>query len=336
MIVDQFPDRTIVIETIEYLYFGGTNYLGMTTNVDFQNILFESIKKWGTAYGSSRNSNIKLSVYDTAEKLLAKNIGTEDALAVSSGMIAGKFVMEYLSNVTDAIFHFPDIHPALMDPSSLPILINGLLNPKIFDSSISKISILTDSIPGFSVEPLDLKIVLEIPKEKEVFLVIDESHSFGIYGNEWLNYLKKDTIKIVKIASLGKALGLSGGVIASNHSIISEIRNQNTSIGSSGMNPAYLNTYVNAQELYLEQKQKLQQNLIYLDTHFINREGFTFNASYPVIYFKNEIVSKKLFNNKIITTSFSYTNSVEKLNRIVINANHTIQDLEQLISQLNS
>ena len=74
MIVNEFPDRKILVDGVEYLYFGGTNYLGMSTNKDFQNILFESIKKWGTAYGSSRNSNIKLSIYETAEKLLAKKL----------------------------------------------------------------------------------------------------------------------------------------------------------------------------------------------------------------------------------------------------------------------
>lgn len=335
MIVDQFPDRIIQVNGVEYLYFGGTSYLGMTTNLDFQQILFESIKKWGTAYGSSRNSNIKLSIYDTAEKLLAKNTRAEAALAVSSGMIAGKFVVDYLSKVTDAIFHFPDTHPALLDSTSLPIVTNGELNSKIFDSKVAKIAIVTDSIPGFSVEPVDLKILLTIPKEKEIFLVIDESHSLGIYDNEWINYLEKDAIKIIKVASMGKALGLSGGVIAGNFAIISEIRNQKTFIGASGMNPAYLNTYVNAQELYLKQKQKLEQNLIYIEENFTNREGFTFNAKYPVIYVSNESVSKKLFENKIITTSFNYTNSSEKLNRIVINANHTKQDLEHLITQLN-
>lgn len=335
MTVEKFPDRTIIIDHLEYLYFGGTNYLGMNTNVDFQQILFESIKQWGTSYGSSRNANIKLSIYDIAENLLAKNIATEAALAVSSGMLAGKYVLEYLLKATDAFFHFPDTHPALIDTSSRPIFINGKLNPKIFESSISKIAIFADSIPGFRVEPIDFKIIIEIPKEKEITLVIDESHTFGIYNNEWLNYLEKENIKIIKIASMGKAFGLSGGVIASNYKIISEIRNQNTFIGASGMSPAFLNTYVNAQGLYFEQKQKLQQNLNFLDFHFINRNGFTFNPIYPVIYFEDESISKKLFENRIITTSFKYTNNSKKFNRIVITANHTFQDLEQLIEHLN-
>jgi 8-amino-7-oxononanoate synthase len=335
MTVDGFPDRKIRVNGVEYLYFGGTNYLGITTNPDFQNILFESIKKWGTGFGSSRNSNIKLSIYETAEKLLAKNIGTEAALAVTSGMLAGKLVVEHLSNTIDAVFHFPDTHPALMSLSSLPVMENGKLNPRIFDPTISKITVVTDAIPSLYVEPIDLNILFDIPKEKEITLVIDESHSFGIYGNEWQKALEKENIKIIRIASLAKALGISGGVIAGNSDFISEIRNLNSFIGASGMNPAFLETYSNAQELYQSQKQKLKQNLDYIDKNFINRAGFTFNPTYPLIYFESEVVSKKLLKNKIITTSFKYPTSSGKLNRIVITSNHTTLDLEQLITQLN-
>lgn len=335
MTVDGFPDRIIRVNGVEYLYFGGTNYLGITTNPDFQNILFDSIKKWGTGFGSSRNSNIKLSIYETAEKILAKNIGAEAALAVSSGMLAGKLVVEHLSKTTDVVFHFPDTHPALMSLSSLLIMENGKLNPRIFDETISKITVVTDAIPSLYVEPIDLGILLEIPKDKEITLVIDESHSFGIYGSDWQKAFEKENIKIIRIASLAKALGISGGVIAGDNDFISEIRNLNSFIGASGMNPAFLETYVNAQELYQSQKQKLKQNLDYLDQNFINREGFTFHCSYPLIYFESEAVSKKLLENKIITTSFKYPTSSGKLNRLVITSNHTTLDLEQLMTHLN-
>ncbi len=334
MNVNEFPDRKILVDGIEYLYFGGTNFLGITTNANFQNILFESIKKWGTAYGSSRNSNVKLSIYETAEKLLAKNIHSEAALTVSSGMLAGKLVVEYLLKTTDTMFHFPDTHPALMNPQSLPIIVNGELNSKLFDKSISKIAVLTDAVPSQYVEPIDLNILHTIPKEIQINLVIDESNSFGILENDWHNSLKKENINIIKVASLGKAIGISGGFIAGNQLLITEIQNQVSFIGAAGMNPAFLETYANAQEIYVLQKQKLQRNLNYLDRNFTDRGKFTYHPSYPIIYFDDEMISKKLLENKIITTSFKYTNASGKLNRIVITANHSIEDLEHLIAQL--
>lgn len=336
MTVNEFPDRILTIEGEEYLYFGGTNFLGITTNTDFQNILFESIKKWGTGYGSSRNSNIQLSIYETAEKLLAKNCDTEAALTISSGMLAGKLVIEYLSKTTDAIFHFPNVHPALSTSLSLPIFENGLLNTKIFENGISKITVLTDAIPSQNVAPIDLSILLTIPKEKEITLVIDESNTIGIIGNEWQNILKKENITIIKTASLGKALGISGGLISGNKLFICEIRNLPNFVGASGMNPAFLETYCNSREIYRIQKQKLLDHLNYIDIHLKNRESFVFHPLYPVIYFKDESILNKLMKDKIIATSFKYTNDLGKLNRIVITANHITDDLIRLLVQLNS
>lgn len=59
------------------------------------------------------------------------------------------------------------------------------------------------------------------------------------------------------------------------------------------------------------------------------------NIAYTLIYFESEAVSKKLLENKIITTSFKYPTSSGKLNRIVITSNQTTLDLEQLITHLN-
>ena len=335
MIVNEFPDRIITVDGVEYLYFGGTNYLGMTTNPKFQKVLFESIKKWGTGYGSSRNSNIKLSIYETAEKLLAKNINSEAAITVSSGMLAGKLVIEHLTKTTDAFFHFPNVHQALMNPLSRPIIENGKLNSKIFDSTISKITVLTDAVPSQNVLPIDLSILLTIPKEKKINLVIDESNSLGIIGNEWQNILKKENIIIIRIASLAKALGLSGGVIAGSIDFIDTIKKEDTFIGAAGMNPALLETYCNAQKIYSTQKLKLEQNLNYFNFQFNNSEKFIFDATYPIIYFEDKLISNKLLENKIIPTSFKYPNESGKLNRIVITANHSFVDLDNLTAQLS-
>ena len=123
MTVEQFPDRTIVVEGKEYLYFGGTSYLGMATHPEYQNLLCNSIRIWGTAYGSSRNSNIKLSIYQKAEALFAKNSGAEAALMVSSGTLAGRLVIDYLSKSNQQFFHYPKTHPAILKDSGTSCVI---------------------------------------------------------------------------------------------------------------------------------------------------------------------------------------------------------------------
>ncbi|PKB15067.1 aminotransferase class I/II-fold pyridoxal phosphate-dependent enzyme [Flavobacterium sp. 5] len=340
MEVSEIPNRVIYKDGEEFLYFGGTNYLGVTTLPEFQAILLGSFQKWGTSYGSSRSANIQLEIYKTAENLLANQIGTDAAVTVSSGMLAGKLALEQLQHTTDLIFHFPNTHPALLHPFSLPLIKNGKLNPFLLDPAVSRIGIVADAIPSLEVAPIDLSILKDIPSSKIITLLLDESHSIGVFGDQGQGILKQYSLpniqQTVTIASLGKAIGLSGGIIAGDFQFINAIKKQQNFIGASGMNPAFLETFVNAQPIYNSQRQILKDNLNYTAKYLIHNKALTFAATYPVIYFDQEELLQLLLENNIIPTSFPYPTASGKLSRIVISAHHTKSDLDKMIQQLNN
>lgn len=60
------PGRILSLDGQDYLFFGGTAYLGLPTNPAFQEILIGNFRRWGTAYGSSRHSNVPLAAYEAA------------------------------------------------------------------------------------------------------------------------------------------------------------------------------------------------------------------------------------------------------------------------------
>jgi 8-amino-7-oxononanoate synthase len=339
MQVNEIPNRVFYKDGEEFLYFGGTNYLGVTTLPEFQNMLLAGFKKWGTSYGSSRSANIQLDIYKTAEDLLAQQIGTEAVVTVSSGMLAGKLALEHLQHTTDLVFHFPNTHPALLHPFSLPLFQNGKLNPFLLDPTVSRIGIVADAIPSLQVTPINLDILMNIPKHLKITLLLDESHSIGILGDQGQGVLNQYDLPNVhhkiSIASLGKAMGLTGGIIAGDIQFIGEIKKQQNFVGASGMNPAFLETFVSAQELYHLQRQQLKDNLNYVAKHLISNPDLTFVKDYPVIYFDNEELLQLLLENNIIPTSFPYPTASGKLSRIVISAHHTKIDLDRMIKQLN-
>lgn len=326
MKVNQFPDRTIETNNEEFRYFGGTAYLGLPTHPEFQKLLIKNILQWGTAYGSSRNANIQLNAYENGERFLADFIKAGAALTLSSGMLAGKLVIEALTPETDCFFHFPDTHTAIKAQNSLPFFIGEKINPRLLDSEIERITILTDSVPSFHVQPMDLSILNLIPTNKEITLVIDESHSLGILGTNGCGIFSSIELPTVKrkimIASLGKAFGLTGGVIASDSAFINQITTHDTFVSSAGMNAAFVQTMADAADLYLQQHQKLKDNLNYINTHLIKNEAILFDANYPLIYPEIEGINEVFAANKIIVTNFKYATDTKDLNRIVITANH--------------
>jgi 7-keto-8-aminopelargonate synthetase-like enzyme len=339
MKVNQFPDRIIEIENEEYLYFGGTAYLGLPTHPEFQKLLIKNILQWGTAYGSSRSANIQLSAYENGERFLANYIKTDAALTISSGMLAGKLVVEALTPETDCFFHFPDTHIAIKVSNSLQVFIGEKLNPRLLDNVAEKITILTDSVPSFHIKPIDLTILNSIPSNKEITLVIDESHSLGIIGTNGCGIYSTINLPNIKrkimVSSLGKAFGLTGGVIASDSEFINQMTTHDTFVASAGMNAAFVQTMADADNIYLQQHKKLKDNLNYIDAHLIKNKAIHFDSNYPLIYPEIEGLNEIFTANKIIVTNFKYPTDTKDLNRIVITANHTKEDLDKIIHILN-
>lgn len=339
MKVNQFPDRIIEIDNEEYLYFGGTAYLGLPTHPEFQKLLIKNILRWGTAYGSSRSANIQLNAYGDGERFLANYIKADAVLTVSSGMLAGKLVVETLTPETDLFFHFPDTHTAIKKPNSLPVFIGNELNPRLLDNATEKITILTDSVPSFHVQPIDLVILNSIPSNKEITLVIDESHSLGILGTNGCGIFSTINLPNIKrkimVSSLGKAFGLTGGVIASDSEFINQLANHDTFVSSAGMNAAFVQTMADTAAIFLQQHQKLKDNLNYINTHLIKNKAVLFDPEYPLIYPEIEGINEIFTANKIIVTNFKYPTDTRDLNRIVITANHKKEDLDKIIDLLN-
>ncbi|MFE3870199.1 aminotransferase class I/II-fold pyridoxal phosphate-dependent enzyme [Flavobacterium sp. ZS1P70] len=339
MKVNQSPDRTIEIDNEEYLYFGGTAYLGLPTHPEFQKLLIKNILQWGTAYGSSRSANIQLSAYENGERFLAKFIKAEAALTVSSGMLAGKLLIEALTPETDCFFHFPDTHTAIKAPNSLPVFIGNKLNPRLLDNVNEKITILTDAVPFFNVKPIDLSVLNLIRPNKEITLVIDESHSLGILGTNGCGIFSNIDLPNIKrkiiSSSLGKAFGLTGGVIASDSEFINQMATHDTFVASAGMNAAFVQTMADASAIHLQQYQKLKNNLNYIDVHLIKNKEVRFDPNYPLIYPEIEGINEIFTANKIIMTNFKYPTDTKDLNRIVITANHKKEDLDKILQILN-
>ncbi|PBJ06113.1 aminotransferase class I/II-fold pyridoxal phosphate-dependent enzyme [Flavobacterium sp. ACN6] len=339
MIVEKFPDRIIEIDQELYLYFGGTAYLGLPTNKDFQDLVVKNILNWGTTYGSSRTANVKLSAYDYGEKFLASHIGSENAVTVSSGMLAGKLVIDLMKKQTDCFFHFNDIHAAIRIENSLPLFENGKLNNRLFDSNSEKITILTDGVPSFETKPVDFSFLEQIPSHKEITILVDESHSFGITGKNGSGIYSSIQFPIkrkVMVSSLGKAFGLTGGVIASDSEFITQIKELEVFTSAAGMNPAFVQTLSDASEIYSKQHKKLLENLNYIDSILSQNRNIKFDKNYPLIYLLSKDLVEKLKIEKIIIASFKYTKDAEPLNRIVVTANHLKEDLDKLVDILNS
>ena len=328
------PNSKLVLDNTSMLYFGGTSYLGIATLPAFQNAVINGIKKWGTAYGSSRHANVKLVVFKEAEALLASQIQTESCVTVSSGMLAGKLTLEYLAQSHTRFYHHPNTHPAIVAPNSLPLYIDNELHPTLLTANIEDIVICSDAVPTAYVHPIDFNFLETIPKQKTITLLVDESHSIGIIGETGMGIFSSIPTTHIKqkilVSSIGKAMGLPGGIIAGDSAFIAKIKETVMFSTASGMSPAYLEAYLQSTEIYKAQQDKLKANLDYFFNGLLLDKDFIYDSAYPNIYNFNPEFYESLLKKNIAITHFNYPTPNAVLSRIVLSANHSKTDLDIL------
>ncbi|HSI74634.1 MAG TPA: aminotransferase class I/II-fold pyridoxal phosphate-dependent enzyme [Lunatimonas sp.] len=343
LITDRANSR-LVAEGEEYLQFAGTAYLGMSQVPAFEKLLIEGIKKYGANHGSSRHSNVQLAIYDAFEAFFAAQTGAEKVRLLSSGFLAGHLAVEVLRREVDLIWIAPDTHPAIFPQGQ-----SG--NPhQAFEAWVQqcqeksknlmgqRIGILSNAVNPLKPQIHDFKWIKDLSPINEYFVLIDDSHAFGVVGDtifgtyeQW----KHVTPNLLISGSLGKALSLPAGVILGSKKLMDKVDSHPIFRSSSPPAPAFLFAFLNGQELYKSQLKKLRDNTAAVFQSIQSMLDFSMLEGFPVVTFQESVWVEKLLEEKIIASSFSYPGPSDSfLNRLVITATHSKEDLNQLVSVL--
>lgn len=354
--IDHLPSRTIKINGSEYLFFSGTSYLGMGHQPEFRAALMEGIDRYGTIFSASRNNNLQLKIYEEAEDFIAQWTGAEVALTVSSGFAAGQLAVQSLGN--QKFIYAPSVHPAVWKSGrqSDGVISNHPVTTKNSDDFAKKIVSIVEQetepivIACNAIDPLhgesyDFSWIENLPTNKPITLLLDDSHGIGITGTEGggiFSRIKKlidnqSNITLIVIASLAKAVGIPGGVILSDKKTIAMIRRNPLFVGASPIVPAYLFAFLKSQDIYSEARRVLLKNIqqFRTETATLTNLGMTFLPDYPVFFVQKNDLYATLWQQNIMISSFSYPKPTDPpITRIILSALHTEEDISFLTFRL--
>lgn len=345
--IDSFPDREITINGDTYLYFGGTSYLGLQTDSEFQELYIKNIKKYGTNYGASRKSNIRISIFEEVERYLAQLVGSESCITMSSGYLAGQLITQFLHKKEHTLFYTPHTHSALyvannsgnkpksyITCTALNIAIRDHLEknettPVIFLDAIDFSGANYPNFEGLQMLPLS-----------DIILVVDDSHGIGIVGEKGSGVFKKieqlNPKELIVCCSLGKGFGVQAGAIFGAKRRIIELFETDFFGGSSPASPANLASIFYGEKIYTAKRILLTINMQLFISNLKNPNKFKFMEGHPAFSFADEKLTSYLEKNKIIVTSFRYPNENSNLmSRIVISAAHTKDDILKVCNLIN-
>lgn len=342
--LEQKIDRIILHQEKHYRYFSGTSYLGMGMDSAFQQKVIEGFRRYGLNHGQSRGNNVRLAVYDEFEAFFADSAQSEAALVMSSGYLAGTAALRYLQADASEIWIAPDTHPAIWpsdltpDPKQSFEDWKSVCLKKSEQLSPQKILIL-----GNAVDPLYSQIhnyswLNQVGTKHELSLLIDDSHAFGVIGNGLFGTyanLKKLPAKVLVSGSIGKGLGLPAGIILCEKSVKIKILQLPVYGGASPCPPGYLQAFIESQNIYMAQKEKLSTNCRIFNHLTSGLKAISGSADFPVVNYSDDSWVEKLEQSGFITSSFPYpTANDPQVNRIVISAFHLKEDLDLLAEKL--
>jgi 7-keto-8-aminopelargonate synthetase-like enzyme len=339
--INHLPGRTLTVEGKEYLYLGGTSYLGMARNEGLAAQLQEGMKLYGTNYSSSRISNLKLQIFEEAEEYLALFTGAEASLTMSSGFLTGQMVVRLLENKGHFVYA-PRTHPALWRTQDdfydgdFTSWVAGLF--QIIQSISDKDLILvTNSLDPLLAQAYDFSWVAQLPENKNITLVVDDSHGLGVTGKDGAGVFSQlmhyTHIRLIVLSSLGKAFGIPGGVILSDVSTITAFKANPFFGGSSPVIPAYLYAFLHSKNIYQQEREKLFNNIGAFASRIAGLNIFDYFPDYPVFYTKQHLLCRYLKDNGILISSFPYPSPEDELiTRVIISSLHTSADIDKLVS----
>jgi 8-amino-7-oxononanoate synthase len=349
---NKLPGRTVLTnDGTEYLWFSGTDYLGMGHNEAFRSYLFEGITLYGTHFGSSRNNSLRLDVFHETENLFAEFVGAGSALLISSGMLAGQLVMKEIENVinetgaySNAIYHYaPRVHPAIWGKNytSNETPWNSWaasIVTSINDGSKDSVHIIcTDATGSPMVEAFEFSIFNRLNDPENVWLIVDESHSVGVSGinGRGVGYVLNTRLKrqTIFLSSLNKALGIPGGVIWGSKEVTALLRTSPWFAGASPPAPAYAYTLKRLLEtnVFGSSLSKLTTNIDYVSNNVLDSGLFVSLPGYPVMCSKNTDLFDHLLKHGIMASCFSYPLPTDApITRLAISSIHQKEDLDRL------
>jgi len=231
------PTRAI-IEGREIVLAGTNNYLGMTFQEDAINAAKEAVEQSGTGTTGSRFANGTYAGHRALEQELAAFLGYKHCIVFSTGYQANLGAISALvSPPDDVILIDADCHACIYDGCQLSGAETIRFRHNDPESLDKRLSRLGDKVKGKLVcfegmysmfgDTAPVKEFVEIAHKHGAYALLDEAHSFGVYGENGRGVCEaQDILNEVDFytGTFSKSLASIGGFVASNHPELEYLR----------------------------------------------------------------------------------------------------------------
>ncbi|HVT65911.1 MAG TPA: 8-amino-7-oxononanoate synthase [Mycobacteriales bacterium] len=227
------------------------DYLGLAMDPRVTGAAAAAATKWGAGSTGSRLVTGSIELHRDLERALCAFAGSEDALVFSSGYAANLGAITALGGPGSLIVSDADNHASIIDACRLsrsrtvvtPHRDLAAVDRALADRSEARAMVVVDAVFSTDGTTADASALLDICRNRDALLLIDEAHSVGVIGRAGRGVAHAagvvDDAVVVRTVTLSKALGSQGGAVVGSSAIVEHLVNTaRTFIFDTGLAPA--------------------------------------------------------------------------------------------------
>ncbi len=229
----------VAMEGAERIMLGSNNYLGLTGDERVLAGARAALERYGTGLTGSRLLNGTIDLHLELERELAEWMGTEDAIAFTTGHQANLGALGALLGPGDTVIADSGDHASILDGCLLSrAKLRAFRHNRLdkLERALERaaqdgggVLVVVDGVFSMEGDVADLPRIAELCRAHGARLMVDEAHAAGVLGPRGAGTAElfgvEDQVDL-RMGTFSKSLASCGGFLAGSHEVIDFLRVQ--------------------------------------------------------------------------------------------------------------
>lgn len=349
----------VIVDGREYVAFCSNDYLGLANHSDVIAAAQAGIAQYGVGAGASHLILGHSKAHHAFEEAAAQFVGLPRALLFSTGYMANLGIVTALVGRDDAVFADKLNHASLNDAVLLSRAAFkryahndfNALERLLKASDAKRKLIVSDAVFSMDGDIAPVAELLTLCERYDAWLLLDDAHGFGVLsedGRGVLAHFDLNSPRIIYMATLGKAAGVSGAFVAGDATLVEWlIQRARTYVYTTATPPLLAHALLTSLKLIEKEtwrRERLTQLIALLRERLQNNRWKLLPSDTPIqpliIGGNDEAVrvSSQLAEQGLLVPAIrppTVPTGTARL-RISLSAAHTVEDVERLAQTLNA
>ena len=351
----------------EVITWSVNDYLGLSNHPEVRKIDSEAAEKYGSAYPmGARMMSGHTSMHEKLENQLADFVKKESAYVLNFGYQGILSIVDTLVSKNDVIVYDVDAHACIVDGVRLHLgkrftfkhndiesLVTNLKRAQnIVEKTGGGILVISEGVFGMRGEQGKIKEIVELKKQFDFRLLVDDAHGFGTLGQTGSGVGEEQGVMSeidVYFATFAKSMASTGAFVAGSKQVIKFLKyNMRSQMFAKSLQMQLVVGAIKRLEILRNEpvhKQKLWDNVKMLQTG-LKKRGFDIGKTQSCVtpvFLKGDVpeamvLVKDLREKYNIFCSIVVYPVIPKgliLLRLIPTATHTVEDIDETLNSFS-